>query len=313
MKKLLIALLAFGSFSVYAQDEHHPLEGAWDLNVTMENRNGGASIAPSWLEVRHSGLKTLTGRFVGDGGSARPISEVFYKDGHVSFKIPPQWDRVDAYMSFEGDLKDGKLSGTIVKPNGTAMAFTGVRAPSLWRGTEPKWGKAITLFNGKDLTGWHSLGTKPNQWVAENGALKSPASGANICTDEKFTDFKLHIEFRLPPGSNSGVYLRGRYEAQVEDSYGKAPYSIYLGGIYGFIDPLIQAAKPSGEWQTFDITLVGRKVSLTLNGQKVIVDQNIPGVTGGAMDSDEAAPGPIMIQGDHGPVEYRNIVITPAL
>jgi hypothetical protein len=144
MKKLLIALLAFGSFSVFAQSEHHPLEGAWALNVTIETRHGGATIAPSWLEVRHSGLKTLTGRFVGDGGSARPISEVFYKDGHISFKIPPQWDRFEPYMSFEGDLKDGKLSGTIVKPSGIAMAFTGVRAPSLWRGAEPKWGKPIT-------------------------------------------------------------------------------------------------------------------------------------------------------------------------
>jgi hypothetical protein len=191
------------------------------------------------------------------------------------------------------------------------MAFTGSRAPSLVRKSEPVWDKSITLFNGKDLTGWKALGPK-NQWVAENGVLKSPASGANLCTEQKFNDFKLHIEFRLPPHSNSGVYLRGRYEVQVEDSYGKPAYNIYLGGIYGFIDPLFQAAKPSGEWQTYDITLVGRKVSVTLNGQKIIVDQNIPGITGGAMDSDEAAPGPIMMQGDHGPVEYRNIVLTPA-
>ena len=310
MKKLLFALLAL-SGSAFAQDENHPLEGAWNLNVSMENRNGGVSTAPSWLEVRHSGLRTLTGRFVGDGGSARPIAEVFFKDGHLSFKIPPQWDKEDTYMSLEADLKDGKLSGTIVTPGGKAMAFTGSRAPSLVRKSEPVWDKSITLFNGKDLTGWKALGPK-NQWVAENGVLKSPASGANLCTEQKFNDFKLHIEFRLPPHSNSGVYLRGRYEVQVEDSYGKPAYNIYLGGIYGFIDPLFQAAKPSGEWQTYDITLVGRKVSVTLNGQKIIVDQNIPGITGGAMDSDEAAPGPIMMQGDHGPVEYRNIVLTPA-
>jgi hypothetical protein len=310
MKKLLIALVAL-STSVFAQESHYPLEGAWDLHVSMENRNGGVSTAPSWLEVRHSGLKTLTGRFVGDGGSARPISEVFFKDGHVSFKIPPQWEKDEAYMSFDGDLKDGKLSGTIVKPNGKSMAFTGVRAPSLWRSAEPVWDKPIKLFNGKDLTGWKALRPK-NQWIVENGVLKSPASGANLCTEQKFTDFKLHIEFRLPPSSNSGIYLRGRYEVQVEDSFGKEPFSIYLGGIYGFIDPLFQAAKPSGEWQSYDITLVGRKVSVTLNGQKVIVEQNIPGVTGGAMDSDEGEPGPIMFQGDHGPVEYRNILLTPA-
>lgn len=310
MKKLLIALVALSS-SVFAQESHHPLEGAWDLTVAMENRNGGVSAAPSWLEVRHSGLKTLTGHFVGDGGSSRPIAEVFFKDGHVSFKIPPQWEKEEAYLSFEGDLKEGKLSGTIVKPNGKSMAFTGVRAPSLWRSAEPVWGKPIKLFNGKDLTGWKALGPK-NQWFVEGEVLKSPASGANLCTEQKFTDFKLHIEFRLPPSSNSGIYLRGRYEVQVEDSFGKEPFSIYLGGIYGFIDPLFQAAKPSGEWQSYDITLVGRKVSVTLNGQKVIVEQNIPGVTGGAMDSDEGEPGPILFQGDHGAVEYRNIVLTPA-
>ncbi len=310
MKKLLIALVALSS-SVFAQESHHPLEGAWDLTVAMENRNGGVSAAPSWLEVRHSGLKTLTGHFVGDGGSSRPIAEVFFKDGHVSFKIPPQWEKEEAYLSFEGDSNEGKLSGTIVKPNGKSMAFTGVRAPSLWRSAEPVWGKPIKLFNGKDLTGWKALGPK-NQWFVEGEVLKSPASGANLCTEQKFTDFKLHIEFRLPPSSNSGIYLRGRYEVQVEDSFGKEPFSIYLGGIYGFIDPLFQAAKPSGEWQSYDITLVGRKVSVTLNGQKVIVEQNIPGVTGGAMDSDEGEPGPIMFQGDHGAVEYRNIVLTPA-
>ena len=97
MKKLLIALFAFAS-SAYAQ-EHHPLEGAWDLKVSMENRNGGVSTAPSWLEVRHSGLKTLTGHFVGDGGSARPIAEVFFKDSHISYKIPPKCYK-DTHVTF---------------------------------------------------------------------------------------------------------------------------------------------------------------------------------------------------------------------
>ena len=309
MKKLLIALLAF-SASAFAQ-EHHPLEGAWDLTVAMENRNGGVSAAPSWLEVRHSGHKTLFGHFVGDGGSSRPIAEVFFKDDHVSFKIPPQWEKEEAYLSFEGDLKDGKLSGTLVKPNGKSMAFTGVRAPSLLRTQAPVWGKPINLLNGKDLTGWKALGPK-NQWVVENGVMKSPASGANICTEQKFDDFKLHIEFRYPKGSNSGVYLRGRYEIQIEDNQGKEPQSVYLGGIYGFIDPWVNAAKAAGEWQSYDVTLIGRMVTVVANGQTIIFKQEIPGITGGAINSDEAAPGPIMLQGDHGPIEYRNIIITPA-
>ncbi|MEY3563043.1 MAG: hypothetical protein RLZZ294_1049, partial [Bacteroidota bacterium] len=169
----------------------------------------------------------------------------------------------------------------------------------------------IQLFNGKDLSGWHTQ--KPeNQWMVENGIMKSPRSGSNIMTDQTFTDFKLHIEFRYPKGSNSGVYLRGRYEVQVEDSYGMEPSSTLFSGVYGFLTPNQMAANPAGEWQIFDITLVGRKVTVVANGKTVICDQIIPGITGGALDSKEGEPGPIFLQGDHGPVEYRNIVITPA-
>lgn len=122
----------------------------------------------------------------------------------------------------------------------------------------------------------------------------------------------MHIEFRYPKESNSGVYLRGRYEVQVSDSKGMPPLKDYLGAIYGFIAPLEMVAKEPGEWQTFDITLVGRLVTLVGNGKQIIYKQEIPGITGGAMDSNEAELGPIMIQGDHGPVEYRNIILTPA-
>jgi hypothetical protein len=156
------------------------------------------------------------------------------------------------------------------------------------------------------------LGTKKNQWIVEDGALKSPKSGANISTKNTYNDFKLHIEFRYPKESNSGVYLRGRYEVQVSDSKGMPPLKDYLGAIYGFISPLEMVAKEPGEWQSFDVTLVGRLVTLVGNGKQIIYKQEIPGITGGAMDSNESEPGPIMIQGDHGPVEYRNIILTPA-
>ena len=139
------------------------------------------------------------------------------------------------------------------------------------------------------------------------------SSDLNIRSTETFNDFKLHIEFRYPKESNSGVYLRGRYEVQIEDSKGREPLSIYLGGIYGFIDPLFNMAKEPGEWQAYDITLVGRLVTVVVNGVTVIYNQPIPGVTGGALDSNEGEPGPIMMQGDHGPIEYRNIIITPAI
>jgi hypothetical protein len=145
-----------------------------------------------------------------------------------------------------------------------------------------------------------------------NGVLTSPKSGENIRTKATFDDFKLHIEFRYPKGSNSGVYLRGRYEIQIEDNQGKEPQNVYLGGVYGFIDPWVNAAKAAGEWQSYDVTLIGRMVTVVANGQTIIFKQEIPGITGGAINSDEAAPGPIMLQGDHGPIEYRNIIITPA-
>jgi hypothetical protein len=135
----------------------------------------------------------------------------------------------------------------------------------------------------------------------------------NIKTKQKFNDFKLHVEFRYPKGSNSGIWLKGRYEVQVLDSYGMHPGSHMLGGIYGFIDPTVNASKKPGKWQMFDITLRGRMVTVVLNGKKIICDRPIPGITGGAVNSHEGQPGPIMLQGtETGSIEYRNIVLTPA-
>ena len=136
--------------------------------------------------------------------------------------------------------------------------------------------------------------------------------GANLVTVQKFDDFKLHLEVRVPKESNSGVYLRGRYELQVDDAAGLEPSSHHLGGLYGFIAPSESVAKPAGEWQSMDVTLVGRMLTYDLNGTNVICNREIPGITGGAIDSVEADPGPILLQGDHGAVDYRNIVITPA-
>jgi hypothetical protein len=269
-------------------------------------------MAPSWLEVRHTGINGYFGRFVWEGGSARPISKVEFKDGKVSFHIPAQWERTDKELVLEGTLADSKLSGSIVNTNGKTYTFVGERAPKLWRDKAPVWGAPIKLFNGKDLTGWEALG-KTNQWIVENGVLKSPKSGANIRTVKTFDDFKLHIEFRYPKGSNSGVYLRGRYEIQIEDNKGMEPMSLYLGGIYGFIDPWLNMAKEPGEWQSYDVELVGRMVTVKANGTTIIYKQEIPGVTGGALDSKEGEPGPLMMQGDHGPIEFRNIVLTPAI
>lgn len=281
------------------------IEGRWNMTV-----NEDGEMRPSWLEVSHSGNNRLFGRFVGFGGSARPVAKIHFKDGVMHFTVPPQWEREDKDFVVEAILQGDSLVGTIVDPAGKKMNWVGHRAPTLVRSKAPVWGTPIKLFDGKTLNGWHATGT--NQWKAENGILRSSTSGSNLVSDRTFTDFKLHVEFRYPAESNSGVYLRGRYEIQVEDSYGKEPNSLYFGGIYGFIKPLEMVAKKAGEWQSYDITLVGRLITVVANGKQIIYTQEIPGITGGALDSHEGLPGPIMFQGDHGPVEYRNIVITPA-
>ncbi len=280
--------------------------GRWDFTV-----QGTDGPFPSWLEVRLSGNRTLVGSFVGRGGSARPISKIDYADGVVKFAVPPQWEQGTLDFKFEGKLDGDALSGWMTDADGAKMNWTAVRAPSLWRTAEPVWGAPIAIFNGKDTSGWDASGPN-NQWTVINGILTNPKPGANFFTKQTFNDFKLHAEFRYPKGGNSGVYLRGRYEVQIEDSKGMEPGSLHLGGVYGFLTPNENAALAAGEWQTYDITLVGRLVTVVLNGKTVISRQNIPGITGGAMSSAEGTPGPIMLQGDHTAVEFRKIVLTPA-
>jgi len=282
----------------------HKLEGRWNLTIEKEGQ------LPSWLEIEHSGTKTLVGRFVYAFGSARPIAVVNVTNEKFNFSIPPQWEPGDRNMDFEGELTGETLKGTMVYTDGKKYNWTGTRAPLLKRTTEPVWGQPITLFNGKDLTGWKAMGQ--NQWIVENGILRSLKSGSNLVSEKTFSDFKLHVEFRYEKGSNSGVYLRGRYEVQIEDDKGKEPWKGYLGAIYGFLTPSVMAAKDAGEWQTYDITLVGRMVTVVANGLTIISNQEIPGITGGAIDNKENEPGPLMFQGDHGPIDFRNIVITPA-
>ena len=298
--KILVVLLAFNS---YAQEKESIL-GKWDLEV---NRNGVK--VPSWLEIKQSGNKALVGYFVAHNGSARPISEVFYYDGIINFSIPPQWDGLND-LHFQAIVENGKIKGTLLSSEGGAHSFSGVPAPKLIRKGTITWGKSRSIFNGKNLEGWEAQSKeRKNQWTVSEGVLKNPSSGINLLTVAQYDDFKLHIEASYPKGSNSGIYLRGRYEVQVEDSYGRDPDSILFGGIYGFLTPNEMAALPAGEWQVFDITLIGRRVTIVANGKTIISDQIIPGITGGAIDSKEGEPGPLLLQGDHGKVEYRNIRI----
>lgn len=303
---VIIVLSVLHTGQIMAQAESKDLIGRWNITLDMDGRE-----APSWLEVKLSGFKVLIGYFVGDDGSARPISQVHFDNGKVHFSIPPQWQDSNNDLVFEGALANGKLDGTIQYPNGKRYSFVGERAPALVREMQPKWGEKIALFNGRDLTGWYADNAN-NQWEVINGILTSSRSGANLITTEKFEDFELEVEFRYPEGSNSGVYLRGRYEVQIQDDFGKEPSNVLFGGVYGFLTPNEMAAGKAGEWQTFHIKLVGRRLTVIANGKTVICDQIIPGITGGALDSKEGLPGPIMLQGDHGPVEFRKIEMKKA-
>jgi hypothetical protein len=293
-------------------DVNQNLLGRWD--ITIDSPQGKL---PSWLEVQipgaHSGGDSYAGRFVGVVGSARPIERVMLSGDSLHFSIPKQWEQGDGNLTVDARLEGSdRLVGTMVFPDARSAQFTAVRAPTLRRKGQPVWGKPIALLARSSMTGWHTQRGGTNQWEVKDGVLRSPRSGENIVTDRKFTDFKLHIEFRYPKESNSGVYLRGRHEVQVQDDYGNEPLDDRFAGVYGFIEPSAMAAKPAGQWQMYDITLIGRRVTVVANGQRVICDQTIPGTTGGALDANEGEPGPLLLQGDHGPVEYRNIVITPA-
>lgn len=278
--------------------------GRWDMTVRRAQDS-----FPSWFEVRLSGNRTLVGQFVGEFGSARPIARIDFANGNMHFVVPPQWDRGNNDLVFDGRLDRDSLSGSMTDASGARLSWTATRAPALRPAANPGWGSSIALFNGRNLDGWRATGT--NQWRVVNGILTSSSAGANLLTDRSFTDFKLHVEFRYAKDGNSGVYLRGRYEVQVEDSRGLPLSSEHLGGVYGFLIPNQDVARSPGEWQTFDITLIGRQATVVLNGTMIICRQDIPGITGGALNSDEAAPGPIMLQGDHTPIEYRNVILTP--
>lgn len=281
--------------------------GRWDLTLKAPDRE-----YPSWLELSLDGGQ-LKAEMVGRWGNARPLPKAEISDGKLTFVSPKQEESSKEDMVFEGKLEGKHLVGTVNAPDGSQWSWTGVRAPSLARTGTPRWGKPVKLFNGKDLTGWKPDKEASPSWTVQDGALVSPGHGPELINQSKFSDFKLHVEFNCGEKANSGIYLRGRYEVQVETNSIQEPPSHHTGAIYGFIAPSPELPRKPGEWQTFDITLVGRTVTVVQNGQTIIDHKEIPGITGGALDSHEGLPGPIYLQGsEDGHVSYRNILLTPA-
>ena len=243
----------------------------------------------------------------------------------------------------QGGLMEPTADGLAV----IKQAFTGRRIPDLPPApdrSKVRFGDPVVLFNGKDLNGWavrggahwgpldaSASGIKGDGWIAvDPGAVNGwsvrdgvlvddPAQRegqpyiryGNLQTERVFEDFNLTLEVNLPPDGNSGVYLRGLYEVQLRDSYQKELDCHNMGAIYGRITPVVAAEKPSGEWQSLDVTLLDRHATVKLNGQTIIDNQPLHGCTGGALWSDESLPGPIYFQGDHTGVQLRNIVLRP--
>jgi hypothetical protein len=305
---LTLSMLLFYKQNGIAQTSAsaQPFLGRWDLTLKTPVRE-----SPSWLEITQEGGQ-LKARLVSRWGHARPLPKVEVSNSHITFVSPKEDEERKDDMVFEGKLSGSTLVGTTTGPDRTPWQWTGERAPDLTRKTEPKWGEPKQLFNGKDLSGWRP--SDPNAtatWKVENGTLVSPGHGPELITEDKFEDFKLRVEFNCAPESNSGIYLRGRYEVQIEDDPVPEGPTMRTGGVYGFLAASPEQPRRPGEWQTYDITLVGRVVTVVQNGQVIIDKQEIPGITGGALDSHEGLPGPIYLQGsEDGHVAFRNITIT---
>jgi Domain of Unknown Function (DUF1080) len=217
----------------------------------------------------------------------------------------------------------------------------------------------IPLFNGKDLSGWQephgtwsvvgsvalapdkakAFTSQPGQGVLLCGAGDKTNKMVNIVSTTEHGDAQIHVEFNVPTGSNSGLYIQGRYEIQVYDSFGKDPVSVHdCGALYERWDPKrgkgnegyeghtprVNASKPAGEWQTFDITFRaprfdadGKKtenakfIKVMHNGQLIHENVELNAPTRGAKIPGEAATGPMLIQGNHGSVAYRKLTIAP--
>ena len=306
--------------------------GQWTIDIK------GGSVG--WLEVRQED-NYLDGDILWGGGSVLPVSNMFLEKDHILVvqdsicvirkvnenKIPLRTQVITKWYEI---VKNGdKIEGIRLSPrkNGTgvdSLTFTGTKlpppppAPDL---ANVKFGTSVTLFNGKDLTGWRLTNEKQtNGFSVVDGILtNNPVqvegqphiSYGNLRTDQVFEDFNLKLEVNVPVDGNSGIYLRGMYEIQVSDSYKKELNPHNMGGVYSRICPVVSAEKPAGTWQTFDITLCDRHITVVLNGIKIIDNQPVYGPTGGALTSDVFAPGPIYLQGDHRAVQYRNIVLTP--
>jgi hypothetical protein len=283
-----------------------PFAGRWDFNVSAPN-----GVGANWLGVTEKG-NGLEVWFQPTGGNVYriPNENVRIEGRHMSFTLPGGSGN-NPPVVWELEARDGKLVG-VQKRGERTTEVTGVQAPDLRRNAPKAWSAPEPLFNGRNLEGWTPIGDpSASHWVVRDGLLVNETRGANLKTTRTFNDFKLHFEVNCPDDANSGFYLRGRYELQLEyEPAGKDPPERSMGSIYGRIAPAVEEPRRPGEWETFDVTLVGRTVTVVRNGVTTIDHKEIEGITGGALDANEGEPGPFYIQGDHtGGLKFRNITV----
>ena len=308
MKQLCFtAILAMAAFApaVSKQATSADFGGRWDLII-----NTPGEIYPSWMEFNASGAHPEV-RVVGRVASVHPAKEVKLEGSRLSFTTS-EWFGKPIPVTWEMTIVGGKINGWQNRSDGVRGKIFGVPAPVLDSKAPALWSDPEPLFDGNDLNGWRPDKPSENHWVAQNGELVNEAAGANIRTTRQFNDFKLHVEYNCPKDGNSGVYLRGRYEVQIEyEAADKNDKFHGMGSVYGFLPPAVNVSPRPGQWETYDITLLGRNVTIVRDGTTIINNQEIPGITGGALDSREGDPGPIYIQGDHtGGMKFRNITIS---
>lgn len=277
--------------------------GRWDVTLQTPERAHS-----SWLDIRQDHGKVRV-RMVGRWGHARWLPQASIVDGHLRFVSPKQEEGRTDDMVFDAVRIGDELQGTTKGPDGATWTWRAERAPALAAEAQ-QWGTPVSL----PPAAWTPLDAAAKQWRVVDGTLVSPGGGTDLRSVAEFGDFKLHLEFNCAPGANSGVYLRGRYELQIENDLKPEGANMRTAGIYGYLAPTVAAPRTPGVWQTYDVTLVGRTITVALNGKVVIDRKEIPGITGGALDSREGADGPLVLQGaEDGLVTFRNIVVTPAL
>jgi len=281
-----------------------PFIGRWDFNISTPRGNRA-----NWLGITQNG-EGLTIRFQPTGGHVHLVPDYNVKGSHLTLNVS-EASKKRPGMIWELDAHAGKLTGTQTVGEKT-IDLTGVRAPELKRSARKAWTKPEPLFNGKDLNGWRPVGnTAQSHWVVKDGLLVNEKHGANLQSTQTFADFKLHFDVNCPEEANSGFYLRGRYELQLEyEPVGTEPPERGMGSIYGRIAPSTVLPRKPGQWESFDVMLVGRTLTVVRDGTKTIDQHEIEGITGGALDANEGEPGAFYIQGDHtGGLKFRNITV----